>query len=132
MKQIHPNSIESHHDHQSSGKTDDKLTPLNVALHMQTIIARLAEINQNSKSLIEAKAKSTQDYKTSRAVYAAKAKGDGMAVTLIKHHAEGEASKEEYDMIVATESLKAHWIHMENLKAQLNAYQSINRHLANI
>ena len=53
-----------------------------------------------------------------------------MAVTLIKHHAEGEASVEEYAMIVATESLKAHWIRMENLKAQLNAYQSINRHLS--
>lgn len=55
-----------------------------------------------------------------------------MSVTLIKHHAEGEASTQEYQMIVDTEALKAHWIRMENLKAQLNAYQSINRHLANV
>ena len=106
------------------------MNPVDVANHMQKIITRLAEVNQESEVLIEAKAKATQDYKTSRAVFATKAKGEGMAVTLIKHHAEGEASKEEYEMIVATESLKAHWIYMENLKAQLNAYQSINRHLA--
>jgi hypothetical protein len=110
----------------------DKLTPLDVALHMQKIVIRLAEVQQRSDSLIEAKAKTTQDYKTSRAVHSMKAKGTGMQVTLIKHHAEGEASKEEYDMIVATESLKAHWIYMENLRAQLNAFQSINKNLANI
>lgn len=111
---------------------DNQITAIDVANHMQKIIAKLAEVNQKSETLIEAKAKTTQDYKTSRAVFAAKAKGEGMQVTLIKHHAEGEASKEDYAMIVATESLKAHWIYMENLRAQLNAYQSINRHLSSI
>jgi len=110
----------------------DKLTPVDVAQHMQKIITRLAEVNQQGEALIEAKAKTTQDYKTARAVYSAKAKGDGMQTTLIKHHAEGEASEEEYKMIVATEALKAHWAYMDNLKAQLNAYQSINRHLATV
>jgi hypothetical protein len=110
----------------------DNITPIDVANHMQTLIRVLAEEGRLSQGLIEAKAKTTMEYKQSRAVYAAKAKGEGMAVTLIKHHAEGEAGTEEYAMIVATEGLKAHWIRMENLKAQLNAYQSINRHLANI
>jgi hypothetical protein len=110
----------------------DSITPVDVSLHMQKIIRLLAEEGQLSEGLIKAKAKTTMEYKQSRAVYAAKAKGEGMAVTLIKHHAEGEASEQEYAMIVGTEGLKAHWIRMENLKAQLNAYQSINRHLANL
>jgi hypothetical protein len=110
----------------------DSITPIDVSNHMQEIIMVLAKEGKLSQALIEAKAKTTMEYKQSRAVYSANAKGEGMAVTLIKHHAEGEAGQEEYNMIVATESLKAHWIRMENLKAQLNAFQSINRHLANI
>ena len=110
----------------------DNLTPVNVALQMQKIIEALKVEGHKSTELIVAKARTTQDYKTSRAVHAVKAKAEGMAVTMIKHQAEGEASGEEYAMIVATEGLKAHWIRMENLKAQLNAYQSINRHLASV
>ena len=97
---------------------------------MKTIMRWLYDEQLLSADLIEAKAKTTADYKRQRALFAVKAKGDGMSVTLIKHHVEGLASNLEYDMIVATESLKAHWIKMENLKAQLNAYQSINRYLA--
>ncbi len=97
---------------------------------MKRVIEALKVEGKRSKALIEAKAKSTMTYKGVRAVAAAKAKLGGMAVTLIKHHAEGEAKQEEYHMIVDTESLKAHWIRMENLKAQLNAYQSINKYLS--
>ena len=105
---------------------------IEVANKMQLIIEALKIEGTRSQELIEAKAKSTMSYKGARAVAAAKAKLGGMAVTLIKHHAEGEAKQEEYHMIVDTEALKAHWIRMENLKAQLNAYQSINRHLASV
>lgn len=101
-----------------------------VAKQMQLIIEALKIEGTRSQELIEAKAKSTMNYKGARAVAAAKAKLGSMAVTLIKHHAEGESKTEEYHMIVDTEALKAHWIRMENLKAQLNAYQSINRHLS--
>jgi hypothetical protein len=105
---------------------------IEVAKKMQLIIEALKIEGTLSKGLIEAKAKSTMNYKGARAVAAMKARGEGMSVTLIKHHAEGEANTEEYQMIVDTEALKAHWVRMENLKAQLNAYQSINRHLANV
>jgi hypothetical protein len=97
---------------------------------MKRVIKALKIEGQLSQKLIEAKAKSTMTYKGVRAVASAKAKLGGMQVTLIKHHAEGEAKQEEYHMIVDTESLKAHWIRMENLKAQLNAYQSLNKYLA--
>lgn len=107
-------------------------TITDVAQKMQLIIEALKLEGKRSQELIEAKAKSTMTYKGVRAVASAKAKLGGMQVTLIKHHAEGEAKQEEYHMIVDTEALKAHWIRMENLKAQLNAYQSINRYLANV
>jgi hypothetical protein len=105
---------------------------IDVSNKMQLIIEALKIEGKRSQELIEAKAKSTMSYKGKRAVSSLKARADGMSVTLIKHHAEGEASTEEYQMIVDTEGLKAHWIRMENLKAQLNALQSINRHLSHI
>jgi len=100
------------------------------ARQMKLIIEALKVEGARSKELIEAKGCTTSTYKQKRAVEAVKAKDGGMAVSMLKHEAEGRASKEEYDMIVATESLKAHWIRQENLRSQLNAYQSINRHLA--
>lgn len=103
---------------------------IDVSMKMREIIEALKLEGRLSQGLIESKAKATMHYKGARAVSALKARGEGMSVTLIKHHAEGEAKTEEYQMIVDTEALKAHWIRMENLKAQLNAYQSINRHLS--
>ena len=105
-------------------------TAVETANKMKTIMRWLYDEQLLSADLIEAKAKTTMEYKRQRAIFATKAKASGMQVTLIKHHAEGEVAQYEYDMIVATEALKAHWIKMENLKAQLNAYQSINRYLA--
>ena len=105
---------------------------IKIAHEMQRAIEALKLEGQLSGNLIQAKAESTMKYKQSRAVHAVRAKGEGMQVTLIKHHAEGEAAQEEYDMIVATESLKAHWVRMDNLKAQLNGLQSINRHLSTV
>ena len=103
---------------------------IETAKQMKLIVEALKVEGQKSGQLIESKGIKTMTYKQSRAVASVKAKAEGMAVTLIKHHAEGEASSDEYAMIVATESLKAHWIRMENLRSQLNAYQSINRHLS--
>jgi hypothetical protein len=100
------------------------------ARQMKRIIEALKVEGSKSTELIEAKARTTMAYKVARATEAVRAKDGGMAVTMLKHHAEGAASEEEYAMIVAVESLKAHWIRMENLRSQLNAYQSINRHLS--
>ncbi len=103
---------------------------VDVAQKMQQIIEALKIEGKLSQELIESKARSTMTYKGKRAVSALLGRKEGLPVTMIKHHAEGEASTEEYNMIVDTEALKAHWIRMENLRAQLNAYQSINRHLS--
>ena len=108
----------------------DKLTPVSVAQHMQKIIRLLAEEGQKSEDLIINKAETTRKYRLARAKAEVELKVKGIAVTLIKHRAEGDAAKEEADMIVGTEALKAHWFRMDNLKAQLNGYQSINRFLA--
>lgn len=101
-----------------------------VAAQIEKIITAIRDEGKRSQELIEAKALSTMRYRQARAQAAVKAKAQGIAVTMIKHHAEGEASKEEYQMIVDTEALKAHWTRMENLRSQLNGYQSINRFLA--
>jgi hypothetical protein len=103
---------------------------IETAHNMKLIIEALKVEGHRSDGLIEAKGLTTMAYKIARATESVRAKDGGMAVTMLKHHAEGASAKEEYDMIVATESLKAHWIRMENLRSQLNAYQSINRHLA--
>jgi hypothetical protein len=103
---------------------------IEVARQMHGAIEALKLEGQRSDELIELKARSTMAYKTARATEAVRARDGGMAVSMLKHHAEGASSEEEYAMIVATETLKAHWIRMENLRAQLNGLQSINRHLA--
>ena len=110
----------------------DKLTPVSVAQHMQTIIRRLAEEGKKSEGLIIAKAETMRDYRLARAKAEVELKTKGLAVTLIKHRAEGDVAQEEADMTIAAEALKAHWFYMENLRAQLNGYQSINRFLADI
>ena len=101
-----------------------------VAHHMETIIRRLAEEGAKAETLIADLARNTANYKRERAIAAIKMKAEGMAVTLIKHQAEGEVSELEAEMITAVHSLKAHFAKREDLRAQLNGYQSINRHLA--
>jgi hypothetical protein len=101
-----------------------------VAHHMETIIRRLAEEGAKAETLIADLARTTADYKRERAIAAIRMKGDGMAVTLIKHQAEGEVADIEANMIIAVHSLKAHFAKRDDLRSQLNGYQSINRHLS--
>jgi len=110
----------------------DKTTVVGVATHMETIIRRLAEEGAKSEGLIADMAKATADFKRERAVAAIKQKASGVAVTMVKHQAEGDVADFEAEMIKATHSLKAHFAKREDLRAQLNGYQSINRHLSTI
>ncbi len=103
---------------------------LQVAQHMETIIRRLAEEGLKAETLIADMGQATANFKRERAVEAVKQKASGVAVTMIKHQAEGAVAELESDMIIATQSLKAHFAKRDDLKAQLNAYQSINRHLS--
>lgn len=106
-----------------------EISSYEVACHIQAIIAALTEEGERGQGLVEAKADALIAYKKGRAIRAAVHKADGMAVTLIKHQAEGDASQLEGEMTQAADELKVHFIRMENLRAQLNGWQSINKHL---
>ena len=103
-----------------------------VAHHMETIIRRLAEEGAKAETLIDDMARATANFKRERAVEAIKQKASGVAVTMVKHQAEGAVADLEAEMIKATHLLKAHFAKREDLRAQLNGYQSINRFLATI
>jgi hypothetical protein len=105
------------------------MEPLEVAQHMEEIIRKLAIEGQRGKELVEAKASALVDYKKERAVRALFHKNAGMAVTLIKHQADGDAADMEGYMTLTADEFKIHLVRMDNLKAQLNGYQSIYKHL---
>ena len=100
-----------------------------VAHHIEKIIGAITLEGQRSEDLIQAKADASRVYDKALAVRAAEMKIEGMAATLIQAQAKGDASQLLSELIVATESLKAHWKRLDYLQAQLNGFQSINRHL---
>ena len=102
---------------------------LTVAKHIERIILALVDEGKLSKDLIEAKAKTAAAYDKSMGTKTAALKAAGKPTTLIKDLAKRDASEELYTKIVAEESLKIHFSRMDTLKAQLNGYQSIYRHL---
>lgn len=103
---------------------------LQVAHHMETIIRRLAEEGEKAETLIADMSQATANFKRERAIDAIKQKAAGVPVTMVKHQAEGAVAEFEAEMIKATQTLKAHFAKREDLRAQLNGYQSINRHLS--
>jgi hypothetical protein len=106
------------------------MEPYAIAKHMEKIILALVDEGKKSTGLIEKKAQTAQEYDKSMGVNSAGLKSSGVAVTLIKDLARRDAAPALYAKIVAEETLKAHYCRIEILKAQLNGYQSINRHLA--
>ncbi len=103
---------------------------LEVAHEIEKLIKAIRDEGKRSQDLIQAKASAMMNYDKAIAVRSVIHKADGMAVTMIKEQAKGDASQLLYDMIVATETLKAHWERLKYLQAQLNGCQSINRFLA--
>ena len=103
---------------------------LTVAQHIEKIILTLCEEGKKSNDLIFAKADTAQLYDKSMGLSSAALKASGMAVTMIKDMARSESSDHLYKKIIAEETLKAHYCRIEILKAQLNGYQSIYRHLS--
>ena len=100
-----------------------------VAQHIEEIIDALKEEGKLSKDLVEAKAKTAAAYDKAMGVNTAALKAAGKPTTLIKDLARRDAADELYAKIVAEETLKAHYSRMENLRAQMNGYQSINKYL---
>ncbi len=102
---------------------------LRIAKQIETVIDTIKAEGQRSESLIQAKAESMRVYDKTIAVTSATLRASGMSVTLIKDQAKGDASQLLCEMVAAQETLRAHFARLEYLKAQLNGYQSINRHL---
>jgi len=105
------------------------LEALQVAKHIEKIILALVEEGKNSNELIFAKADSAQMYDQAIGMNSASLKASGMAVTMIKDQARKESAEKLFKKIMSEESLKAHYCRIDILKAQLNGYQSIYRHL---
>lgn len=100
-----------------------------VARDIQAIIDTIKTEGKLSEGLILAKASAMRDYDKCVATRSVRHKDSGMAITMIKDQAKGDASDCLYAKIVAEETLKAHWERLKYLQAQLNGYQSIFRHL---
>ncbi len=100
-----------------------------VAEQIKKLIEAVKVEGARSNVLIMAKAEGMRLYDKAIAVKELKLKNDGMAIGLINHQAKGDASQLMCEMIVAQESLKAHWQRITYLLAQLNGWQSIYRHL---
>lgn len=100
-----------------------------VAKQIESIIEAIKVEGKRSEELVQDKADKMRLYDKAIALKELQYKNDSMAVTLISHQAKGDASQLMCEMIVAQESLKAHWHRLEYLKAQLNGWQSIFRML---
>lgn len=100
-----------------------------VAEQIKKLIEAIKIEGGRSNILIADKAEKMRLYDKAIAVKELKLKNEGMAIGLINHQAKGDASQLMYEMIVAQESLKAHWQRLAYLLAQLNGWQSIYRHL---
>jgi len=106
------------------------MTPQDTAFKMEQLIGALTKEGKRSEGLIEEKSMALVAYKKERAKRTVILRADGMPATLIKHTAEGDAAEQEGEMSMTADTLKAHFVRMENLRAQLNGYQSINKFLA--
>jgi len=104
--------------------------PVKIAEMIEKAIAALGEEGRKSEGLIEAKAKSMAEYDKQFAVACAKLKANGVPVGMIDRLAKGETAEILYARIVAEEALRAHYARMEQLQAQLNGLQSLNRYLS--
>jgi len=105
------------------------MTPLEVAHQIEALIVAIREEGKLSKDLIQAKGDAMRVYDKALAVKSATYKLEGLPATLIGVQAKGDASQLLCEKVVAEESLKAHWERLKYLQAQLNGFQSINRHL---
>ena len=105
------------------------MTPLDVAHQIEGIIKAIATEGKRSNDLIQSKAEAARVYDKAIAVRSVELRAEGVPATLIDKQSKGDASQLLSEKIIAEESLKAHFCRLDYLKAQLNGFQSINRHL---
>ena len=103
---------------------------ISIAGSIEGVIEAIKVEGQKSPPLIQAEAETARDYDKAVAIAGLAHKAAGMAVGLIEKQCKGDAAEQLFDKIVAEKTLKAHWQRLSYLQAQLNAYQSIFRHLS--
>ena len=100
-----------------------------VASRINAISEAIKAEGQLSRERIEADATADSAYDKAVAIKGLAHKASDMPATLIPMQAKGDACDEKYKMLVAKGMLKAHWERLKYLEAQMNAQQSIYRHL---
>lgn len=103
---------------------------LQIAERIEKCIDAISLEGKNSGKLIEAKANTMAEYDKAVGVTIASLKAAGKPTTIVEKLAKGNVSDTLYKKILAEETLKAHYCRMENLRAQLNGLQSMNRHVS--
>ena len=109
---------------------DDRPDPIMVAGKMLKLIDLLRDEGHRAEDLIRAKAEAIRDYDMAIGVATTKLKDGGTQATLIPAKAKADCADKRLDLVLAEELLKAHYSRVGILQAQLNGFQSINRHLS--
>jgi len=105
-------------------------TPVDVAAKINTISKDLTAEAKKLDELNNANAIAQMEYDKGIGVSEARHKGAGMPVTLIKAQAKKDCADLLYIRIIAEGQLKACYSNIERMKSQLNAQQSIYKHLS--
>jgi hypothetical protein len=105
-----------------------------VAREIQSAISAIKAENQPGKyeALIKAKAEAMAEYDKQLAIEILRLKDQKVPISIIRDVAKGNISEYLYRKTVAEEALKALFSRLENLRAQLNGLQSVNRHLSEL
>jgi hypothetical protein len=108
-----------------------KWTVTDVAQWIQAKMVELTQESDKLKELIEKSANSNAEYDKVLAVTMMKLESEGKAKSLIEKYAKGsdKVANALVAKMVSDGMLKACYSNIERIKAQLNACQSLNKHL---
>jgi hypothetical protein len=96
---------------------------------IQRAVTNLCDISEELPELIDDSADAKRKYDKALATTITRLKGEGVQASIVEKIAKGECSDELYKMLLAEGMLKACYSNIDRMKAQLNACQSLNRHL---
>jgi hypothetical protein len=96
---------------------------------IELAIGRLGDEGKKLEELTKASALASSEYDKAMGAKIARLKGEGTPTTIVEKLAKADCSDLLYMKILAEGMLKACYSNIDRIKAQLNGYQSINRHL---
>lgn len=105
---------------------------LDIAKEMLTKIRELDQFKMSLEDLSQSKAKTASQYDVEISKETIRLMKDGFAVSVIDKLAKGTCASFKFEMEVAENRYKNQFKCIDLTQAQLNAYQSINRHLAEV